>query len=117
MKLAVALTDASAAVPGLRTISIVVPQARTLNLIQSVATGSYAFVGSAEGDAKLTDSVSGTLLAAWADKRLGGVSVKNADVFQWGDAQNAMNYWANGLDQRLVALGAGNKAGSAAAAN
>ncbi len=54
MKLAVALTDASAAVPGLRTISIVVPQARTLNLIQSVATGSYAFVGSAEGDAKLT---------------------------------------------------------------
>jgi Protein of unknown function (DUF3313) len=107
LKLSVALTDASAAVPGLRTISVVVPQARALNMIQQVATGTYAFVGSAEGDAKLTDSVSGVLLAAWADKRMGGVSVKNADVFQWGDAENAMNYWANGLDQRLVTLGAG----------
>jgi hypothetical protein len=27
------------------------------------------------------------------------------DVFTWGDADNAMDYWANGLDQRLVALG------------
>lgn len=117
MKLAVALTDASAAVPGLRTISVVVPQARALNMIQQVATGTYAFVGSAEGDAKLTDSVSGVLLAAWADKRMGGVSVKNADVFQWGDAENAMNYWANGLDQRLVTLGAGKQSSAAAAAN
>ena len=117
MKLSVALTDASAAVPGLRTISVVVPQARALNLIKNAATGTYAFVGSAEGDAKLTDSVSGVLLAAWSDKRMGGVSVKNADVFQWGDAENAMNYWANGLDQRLVSLGAGNQASPAAAAN
>jgi hypothetical protein len=117
MKLSVALTDASAAVPGLRTISVVVPQARALNMIQQVATGTYAFVGSAEGDAKLTDSVSGVLLAAWADKRMGGVSVKNADVFQWGDAENAMNYWANGLDQRLVTLGAGKQSSAAAAAN
>jgi hypothetical protein len=117
MKLAVALTDASAAVPGLRTISVVVPQARALSLIKNVATGTYAFVGSAEGDAKLTDSVSGQLLAAWADKRMGGTSVKNADVFQWGDAQNAMNYWANGLNERLVSLGAGKQSSTAAAAN
>jgi hypothetical protein len=117
MKLAVALTDASAAVPGLRTISVVVPQARALSLIKNVATGTYAFVGSAEGDAKLTDSVSGVLLAAWVDKRMGGASVKNADVFQWGDAENAMNYWANGLDQRLVTLGAGKQSSSTAAGN
>ena len=84
MKLAVALTDASAAVPGLRTISVVVPQARALNMIQQVATGTYAFVGSAEGDAKLTDSVSGVLLAAWADKRMGGVSVKSGGRFSVG---------------------------------
>jgi hypothetical protein len=101
----------------LRTISVVVPQARALSLIKNVATGTYAFVGSAEGDAKLTDSVSGQLLAAWADKRVGGASVKNADVFQWGDAENAMNYWANGLDQRLVTLGAGKQSSSAAAGN
>jgi Protein of unknown function (DUF3313) len=117
MKLSVALTDASAAVPGLRTVSVVVPQARALSMIKKVATGTYAFVGSAQGDAKLTDSVSGALLAAWSDKRMGGTSVKNADVFQWGDAENAMNYWANGLDQRLVSMGAGNQPSPAAAAN
>ena len=117
MKLSVALTDASAAVPGLRTISVVVPQARALNMIKNAATGTYAFVGSAEGDAKLTDSVSGVLLAAWSDKRMGGVSVKNADVFQWGDAENAMNYWANGLDQRLVSMGAGKQSNSTAVKN
>jgi Protein of unknown function (DUF3313) len=68
-------------------------------------TGTYPFVGSAQGAAKLTDSVSGQLLEAWADKQMGGASLKSVDVFWWGDAQNAMDYWANRLDQRLVTLG------------
>jgi Protein of unknown function (DUF3313) len=104
-KLSIALTDATAAVPGLRSISVVVPQARVLSAIKMAGTGTYAFVGSAQGAAKLTDSVTGQLLAAWADKRVGGTSITNVDVFQWGDAENAINYWANGLDQRLVTLG------------
>jgi hypothetical protein len=114
-KLSVALSDATSAVPGLRSISVIVPQARALSLIKMAATGTYAFVGSATGEAKLTDSVSGQLLAAWADKRMGGASITNIDVFQWGDAQNAMDYWANGLDRRLVTLGLQNTTGSTAA--
>jgi hypothetical protein len=104
-KLTVALTDATSAIPVLRTISVVVPQAHILGLIKQGATGTYAFVGSATGEAKLTDSVSGQLLAAWSDKRFGSGAVKNATVWQWGDAEHAMDYWANGLDQRLVTLG------------
>ena len=76
-----------------------------LSAIKMAGTGTYAFVGSAQGEAKLTDSVSGQLLAAWADKRVGGTSITNVDVFQWGDAENAINYWAKGLDERLVTLG------------
>ena len=49
--------------PGLRTISVVVPQARVINLAQSMATDTYAFVGSAEAEMKVTDSVTGVLLA------------------------------------------------------
>jgi hypothetical protein len=105
LKLSIALTDATAATPGLRSISVVVPQARVLSAIKMAGTGTYAFVGSAQGEAKLNDSVTGQLLAAWADKRVGGTSITNVDVFQWGDAENAINYWANGLDQRLVTLG------------
>jgi hypothetical protein len=108
LKLSVALTDATSAVPVLRSISVVVPQARLLSAIKKAATGTYAFVGSAQGALKLNDSVSGELLAAAVDKRVGGTSIKNADVFQWGDAENAIDYWANLTDQRLVAFGVQN---------
>jgi hypothetical protein len=104
-KLSAALTDATSAVPVLRTISLVSPQARVLGLIKMAATGTYPFVGSAQAAAKLTDSVSGQLLEAWADKRMGGASLKSVDVFWWGDAENAMDYWAYGLDQHLLTLG------------
>jgi hypothetical protein len=45
--LQVALVNATAATPGLRSVSVVIPQLRVINLAQSLATGSYAFVGSA----------------------------------------------------------------------
>jgi uncharacterized protein DUF3313 len=105
LKLSAALTDATSAVPVLRSISVVIPQARLLSAIKNVATGTYAFVGSAQGALKLTDSVSGQLLAAAVDKRVGGTSIKNVDVFQWGDAQNAIDYWANLTGQRLAEFG------------
>ena len=108
MKISVALTDATTAVPALRSISVVVPQARALSAIKMLATGSYAFVGSAQGAFKANDSVSGQLLAAAVDKRVGGTSIKNVDVFQWGDAENAIDYWAGLIDQRLVEFGVQN---------
>jgi len=104
MTLRVALMDATTAVPGLRTISVVVPQARVLNLAQSMATDSYAFVGSAEAEMKLTDSVNGTLLAEAVDQRSGGMGIKSAASFEWGDAQNAMDYWAQKIPARISQL-------------
>ncbi|MBV8056820.1 MAG: DUF3313 domain-containing protein [Deltaproteobacteria bacterium] len=117
LKFSAALTDASSATPALRTVSVVVPQAHALNMIKYGLTGKYAFVGSATGEAKLTDSRSGQLLGAWQDQRFGTAAVKNATVWQWGDADNAMKYWANGLDQRLVSLGVQQSPGAGAAAS
>lgn len=114
-KLSVALTDATSAVPVLRTISVIVPQARAVSTIKQALTGKYAFVGSATGEAKLTDSASGQLLAAWADKQVGSGALRNATVVQWGDAENAMKYWANGLGQRLGTLGVQQTASAPAA--
>ena len=102
--LRVALMDATTAVPGLRTISVVVPQARVLNMAQSLATDSYAFVGSAEAEMKATDSVTGELLAEAVDQRAGGMGLKSAASFQWGDAQNAMDYWAQRIPNRFLEL-------------
>jgi Protein of unknown function (DUF3313) len=102
--LQVALTNATTATPGLRSVSVVIPQARILNGLQSLATGSYAFVGSAEGEMKVTDALTGQLLAAAIDKREGGIALSAAAQWQWGDAENAMNYWAHKISARLLEL-------------
>jgi hypothetical protein len=107
MTLRVALINATTATPVLRTVSVVIPQARLLNSVNNLATGSYAFVGSAQSEGEVLDSVTGERLAAAVDRRSGGLSVKNADVWEWGDAKNAMDYWAQRTDQRLVDLRAG----------
>jgi hypothetical protein len=104
MRLRVALTDATTATPVLRTISVVVPQARILNSVKDLASGTYAFVGSARSEGEVLDSVTGIRLAAAVDQRSGGLSIKNADVWQWGDAENAMDYWAQRTAQRLTEL-------------
>jgi hypothetical protein len=96
--------DATTATPGLRSISVIVPQARILNGVQSLATGSYAFVGSAEAEMKATDSATGALLAAAVDQRAGGMGIKGAASFQWGDAENAMDYWAQKISSRILQL-------------
>jgi len=102
--LQVALINASAATPGLRSVSVVIPQARILNGIQSLATGSYAFVGSAEAEMKATDAFTGQFLAGAIDQRKGGMALSTAAQWQWGDAQNAMNYWAQRMSARLLEL-------------
>ena len=104
LTLRVALMDATTAVPGLRTVSVIVPQARVLNLAQSMATDSYAFVGSAEAEMKATDSVTGEFLAGAVDQRAGGMGLKSAASFEWGDAQNAMDYWAQRIPNRILEL-------------
>ncbi len=99
-----ALINASAATPGLRSVTVIVPQMRVLNAVQSLGTGSYAFVGSAEAAMKATDSVTGELLAAAIDQRKGGLSITAAAQWKWGDAENAMKFWAEKANERLTQL-------------
>jgi hypothetical protein len=102
--LRVAIVNASTATPGLRTVSVVVPQARILNGLQSLATGSYAFVGSAEAEMKATDATTGQFLAGAVDKRSGGMALSQAAQWQWGDTKAAMDYWAQKITSRLLGL-------------
>lgn len=101
MTLQVALVDAHSATPILRTISMVVPQARGLSTLKYLATGSYPFVGGATAEAKVLDSTTHQVLAAAVDRRIGGGSISTAAQWQWGDAENAMQAWAQQLATRL----------------
>jgi hypothetical protein len=99
-----ALTDASSATPVLRTISVVVPQARLLSAASSLITGQFAFTGSIQTEGEAVDSTSGKREAAWVDKRFGGASIKNANVWKWGDAEKAIDLWAGLGATRLADL-------------
>ena len=103
MKLQVAVTDVEAATPGLRTMTMVVPQARLLSTVKRGATGSYPFVGGAQAEFKLTDSTTGDVLVAGLDRRMGGGSGATAAQWQWGDAENVMKEWAKLAAERLSA--------------
>jgi len=107
MRLHAALTDVEAATPGLRTVSTVIPQARALNTLKYAATGTYAFIGGAQAEAKLTDAVTGQLLAGALDRRVGGGSLKAAAQWQWGDAENVMNHWATQVTERVYSWTSG----------
>jgi hypothetical protein len=110
MKIDVALTDAETATPGLRSISIIVPQAHMLANLKYLATGSMPFVGAAQGQVKITDSVSGQVLAMAVDKQIGGGSIKAGFQWQWGDAENAANHWAELAANRLSSWTSGTAA-------
>jgi hypothetical protein len=103
MRLQVGITDVEGATPALRTVSMLVPQARALATLKYLATGTYPFVGSAEGEALVADSVTGKVLAAAMDRRIGGGALS---VAQWslGDAENVMNEWAELTPTRLAQL-------------
>ena len=103
MKLHVAITDADSAVPGLRTVSLIVPQARALNTLQSVATNHWAFAGSCEIEGRLSDAATGQMLGEMVDKRLGGGALSSAVQWQWGDAKNALDAWAAKYAARVSA--------------
>ena len=104
MRAQIAFTDVTKATPVLRTVSVIVPQARLINQAQQLVTGSYGFSGSAEVAIKVTDSRTGQLLAAAVDRRGGGGSIEQAAVWQWGDVQAAIDVWTQRFADRMIEL-------------
>jgi Protein of unknown function (DUF3313) len=107
MTLQLALIDSESATPVLRTISMLIPQARALATLKYLATGTYAFVGSAEAEIKIMDSQTQEVLAAAVDKRVGGGAISTAAQWQWGDVENVMTAWAKALTARLTEFKSG----------
>jgi hypothetical protein len=102
IKVQTALTDAESAVPVLRTVSMLIPQARALATLKYLATSSYPFVGGAQGELEGTDSRTGQVLGAALDRQIGGGSLQTAAQWQWGDAKNSMDRWAALFISRLL---------------
>jgi hypothetical protein len=82
LTLRAAMMGATVATPGLRNFWVVVPQARIISIMHSLAAGSYAFVGPAEAEMKATGSTTGKMLAGAVDQRTGGMGLKGTTLFK-----------------------------------
>lgn len=101
LKLQVAMTDADTATPVLRSVSMIVPQAHMLANLKYLATGTFPFVGSAQAEAKITDAVTGKVLAEAVDKRIGGGMFTTGFQWELGDAEHAIDKWCEIAADRL----------------
>ena len=110
MTVDVAIVDANAATPVLRSMSMIVPQAHMLASLKYLATGTFPFVGGAQAEAKVTDSMTGQILALAVDRRVGGGSPTTGFQWQWGDAENAINHWSELMANRLSSWTSGTAA-------
>ena len=103
MRLRIALTEAEGSRVILDTVSTILPIGLALSGIQTLATGSGSFVGSAGVEAELQDSLTGERLMAAVDRRMGGKITGKFDKFdKWRTVKNAVDYWAERLQMRLA---------------
>ena len=107
LRLQVAITKVEESMVVLDTVSSIVPSAAALSALKGLATGKPAFVGEASIEAKLSDAQTGKLLAAIADRRVGGKKL-DAELFDsWSDVNAILEYWAKLTKFRLCEARAG----------
>jgi Protein of unknown function (DUF3313) len=107
VQLQVVILDAEVATPGLRSVSMVIPQARLLGTGYYAVSGTYPFVGGGQAACKATDAVTGQVLGAAVDRRVGGGALQTAAQWQWGDAENAIKAWSQLLADGMYAYTSG----------
>jgi hypothetical protein len=94
LRVKVAITKAEQSNVTLDVISTVVPQAVAASALDQLMTGKPAFVGEAQLEVKVNDAVSGELLAAGIDHRVGGKTLDASTMQSWGDVEAMMRLWA-----------------------
>jgi hypothetical protein len=99
MRIQAAITEAGDSNAFLDTVTSIIPQTRLLSGMKSLATGVSAFTGSASVEMKITDSETGTLLLAAADRR-GGTKSLSGVTNSWNDVEEAYRFWAEKMRYR-----------------
>ena len=74
-------------------LSTIMPIGLGISIVKYAATGTPMSVGDITVELKITDAVSGELLGAAIDKRVGGINIKGAWE-SWMTADDALKYWA-----------------------
>ena len=109
MKVEVALLDVEAATPGVRSVTMVIPQLRVLSAGYALAAGRYPFSGGGQAAVRISDSMTEQALGIAVDRRAGGGAIQTAAQWQWGDAENAIKVWSSLLANGMYAYTSGER--------
>jgi hypothetical protein len=108
MKITVAITSVKPAEPMIASYDQhLTKPAEPGATLKYLGPGIAVWVGSASGEAQVTDSVSGQRMGAWVDKRFGSEKVP-PKKWKWGDAESIVRKWAHLLAERLANLHSAN---------
>lgn len=88
-----AIIDADSSKPVRNTLSTLAPIGIGLNIVKLTATGKQSGVGEITIQMKVTDAVTGELLGAALDRRVGGKNITKL-WSSWYNADEALKYWA-----------------------
>jgi Protein of unknown function (DUF3313) len=97
LRIRVAMIDAKPANAVLKVAKTVAPYTgvTVADTAWTFITGKPAFGGELSIEYMINDSVTGELLAAGADRRVGGDQVGRATFTTWGDVQNIITLWTD----------------------
>jgi hypothetical protein len=93
LKIETVIMDASKSRPGMDFLSTLVPVGMAVSIVKNFATGKPTSVGEITGELKMTDAMTGELVGAAMDRRVGGKSLSGVFT-SWNDADKAMEFWA-----------------------
>jgi len=93
MRVQLAIVDADSSKPGRSVLSSVMPIGIGVNAVKYAATGKQSGVGEITAEFKVTDAMSGALLGAALDRRVGGKAPQGI-TDTWYNADEALKYWA-----------------------
>ena len=93
LRLQFAIVDADSSKPVRNLLSSVMPIGIGLSVVKYAATGKQSGVGEITAEMRVTDAVSGQLLAAAYDRRVGGKAAQG--IYEtWYNADQALQFWA-----------------------
>ena len=103
LRFRVAMVDARPANAPLKVAKEVAPSmaVTVADTAWTFITGKPAFGGEVSIEFMVRDSVSGELLVAGADRRVGGDQIGMATLTTWGDAQAIITFWSDLAAYRL----------------
>jgi hypothetical protein len=107
LRIQTAIVNGAQANTPLKLAKIVAPYAGVADFLWTFATGKPAFVGEVSLEYMIRDSESGALLAAGADRRVGGNQFGASTFSNWGDVKNILTYWSDLTVYRLCVDRAG----------